>query len=168
MAGTFIGVIMKKICIITMLLIAAAGGLYASDSFSAGFEVGEIGPDLAFGVRLTSPWLFDGYAAARLSGDLAWNTAAAWSPYGVFRLGLIGSSGMIADFARLYGEGGGMLLWNEDSAGGLVPGGYGLFGFEFFTGEDSPLSYFIEAGTNGSSLTRLTGFDIRTGLSVYF
>ncbi|MBI9108124.1 MAG: hypothetical protein JEZ04_15350 [Spirochaetales bacterium] len=159
---------MKKILIITLLLIVAAGGLYASDSFSAGFEIGELGPDLVMGVRITSPWLFDGYAAARISGDLAFNVSTLWSPYGVFRAGLIGSSGMVNDTMRLYGEGGGMLLWNEDSAGSLVLGGYGLFGFEFFTGVDSPVAYFIEAGTNGSSLSRLTGFDIKTGLSVYF
>lgn len=159
---------MKKICIVTILVLISAGGLFADNSLSVGFEIGEVGPDLVLGARITSPWLFGGYAAARVSGDIAWNSGSLWSPYGVFRAGLIGSSGMINEFARLYGEGGGMLYWNEDSAGAIVLGGYGTFGFEFFTGEGSPVSYFIEAGTNGSSLTRLTGFDVKTGLSIYF
>ena len=159
---------MKKIFIVALLLIAAVGGVYASDSFSVGFELGELGSDLIFGGRFTTPWLFEGHVAARVAGDVAFNTSTAWSPYGTFRLGLLGSSGMINNFARLYGEGGGMLYWNEDSAGSLVIGGYGLFGFEFFTGEDSPVAYFIEAGTNGSVLSRLSGFDVRTGFSFYF
>ena len=159
---------MKKICIITILILSVAGTLSAADSSSIGFEIGELGPDLVLGCRITSPWLFGGYAAARISGDIAWNRSNLWSLYGIFRVGLIGSSEQINEFARLYGEGGGMLFWNEDSAGTFIIGGYGLFGFEFFAWEGSPLSYFIEAGTNGSSLSRLTGFNVRTGLSVYF
>lgn len=158
---------MKKLLIIVLLLFIAAG-VFADNSFSAGFELGEIGPDLCLGARITSPWFFDGYAAARIAGDIVWNRDTQWSPYGAFRLGLIGSSGMVNDIMRLYGGGGGMLIWNEDSTGSFVIGGYGHFGFEFFTGKDSPIAYFIEAGTNGSSLTRLTGFDVRTGFSFYF
>lgn len=158
---------MKRICSMTMLVLLVAGTLFAADSLSIGFELGEVGPDLVVGCRVTTPWLLEGHVAARISGDLAWNTSNDWSPYGIFKVGLIGSSGMVNEFARFYGEGGGMLFWDEDSAGTLVIGGYGLFGFEFLVSESFPLSYFIEAGTNGSSLVRLTGFDIRTGLSVY-
>ena len=35
---------MKKICIITILVLSVAGTLSAADSSSIGFEIGEIGP----------------------------------------------------------------------------------------------------------------------------
>lgn len=158
---------MKKIIISIGLIFIITAGAFAERSLSAGYEIGEIGNDFLMGGRVTSPFMFGGYAAVRIAGDTAWNRTD-WSPYGFFRAGLIGSSGLINDVIRLYGEGGVSLLWNADGSGRSVFGGYGLFGFEFFTGKNSPLSYFIEMGTLGSSVSRLTGFNTRTGLSVYF
>ncbi len=149
------------------LILFITGISFAEKSVSIGYEIGEIGNDLTIGGRLTSPFLFGGYAAARIAGDVAWNKTD-WSTYGFFRAGLIGSSGMANDVIRLYGEGGISLLYNAEGARKVVYGGYGLFGFEFFTGIHNPLSYFIELGTLGTSINRLSGFNVRTGFSVYF
>ncbi|MCF6334720.1 MAG: hypothetical protein L3J12_03150 [Spirochaetales bacterium] len=158
---------MKKIMLAIGIIFIITTGVFAEKSISLGYEIGEIGNDFIMGGRITSPFVFGGSAAARISGDAVWNKTDG-SSYGFFRAGLIGSSGLINKVIRLYGEGGMSLLWNADGADRLVFGGYGLFGFEFFTGVNSPLSYFIEMGTLGGSVSRLTGFNTRTGLSVYF
>ncbi len=147
-------------------IVLASGIVFAEKSFSAGYEIGEIGNDLTVGGRITSPFFFGGYAALRAAGDAAWKKTD-WSSYGFFRAGLVGSSGMIQDIIRLYGEGGVSLLYNEEGYRSVLWGGYGLFGFEFFTGKESPLSYFIEMGTLGTSVARLSGFSVRTGLTFY-
>ncbi len=158
---------MKIRMIIIGALFLAASGVFADNRISAGYEIGEISDDLIMGVRITSPFFFGGHIAARIAGDAAWDKTD-WSTYGFFRTGLIGSSGVINNFVRLYGEGGISLLSNAEGSKNPVFGGYGLFGFEFFTGENSPVSYFIEMGTLGSSISGLTGFNTRTGLSLYF
>jgi hypothetical protein len=64
---------------------------------------------------------------------------------------------------------------------GIVPlsltlGGYGLFGFEFFTARESPVTYFLQAGGLGSngdanglagSPAYANGFVIETGIRWY-
>jgi hypothetical protein len=53
---------------------------------------------------------------------------------------------------RLYTEAGGVILFpNNDFSDDIAFGGYGLFGFEFFTHRMSPVTYFIEAGGMGTS-----------------
>ncbi|MEO0332135.1 MAG: hypothetical protein AAF223_10680, partial [Bacteroidota bacterium] len=54
------------------------------------------------------------------------------------------------DFARLYGEGGIILLLPSDtfSAERTELGGYGLFGFEFYLKNNA--NYFIEIGGVGT------------------
>ncbi len=75
---------------------------------------------------------------------------------------------MVADFARFYGEGGFLLaIPNKDSnRSSLIWGGYGHFGFEFFTGTQSSLSYFLEVGGTGSTVT-LNGLHITVGFRLY-
>jgi len=73
-----------------------------------------------------------------------------WTPYSNISFGLIGVGGEIGNFARLYGEGGFILLLpnNEFSSESNELGGYGLFGFEFYTYEH--FNYFIELGATGT------------------
>ncbi len=157
---------MKRNIIIVFMILIASIEVYSEENFSAGFEIGEIGNDLIIGGRITSPFILNGSAAFRLSGDTAVNNTDSFC-YGYFRGGLIGTGGIAAGLIRLYGEGGISILWNAEDSSQLVIGGYGLFGFEFFTAVNSPVSYFIELGTLGISISRLNGFNVRTGMSVY-
>ena len=109
--------------------------------------------DFGLGVQVTSPYLFDALAL-RLSGTVQFSRQADWDIWGTVQAGLVGSAGIVAGFTRLYGEGGAVLAFpsGQVSSAGHAWGGYGVFGFEFFTAEASPISYYIEIGATGSGL----------------
>jgi hypothetical protein len=68
-------------------------------------------------------------------------------------LGMVGVSGVVRNFLRLYGEGGVIMLLpsSEFSNESNVMGGYGVFGFEFHM--DRANNYFIEIGGVGTGAT---------------
>lgn len=127
-----------------------------SNGFGLGYQITQHQKDFGLGLNLTSPYFADNKIAVRARGNVMWHEHInsdfknTWSEYYNLSLGLIGVSGEIAGFLRLYGEGGLIALLpssnfsNED----LEMGGYGLFGFEFFS---SPhFNYFIELGGVGT------------------
>ena len=71
---------------------------------------------------------------------------SAWGVGGTVQTGLIGASGLVSGFTRLYGEGGVLLAFPYYGVSS------GQFGFEFFTGDESPVSYFLEVGSIGCGL----------------
>ena len=81
------------------------------------------------------------------------NGTTTWTPYSNVTLGVIGVAGYVANFIRLYGEGGVIALFpSEDfSSENVILGGYGLFGFEFYM--TSMSNYFIEIGAVGPGAT---------------
>lgn len=119
-----------------------------------GFQLGRYQDDFAVGLNLTSPYFANGRAGVRLRGNVAFHEhlsggTVTWSPYGNVSLGLIGVSGRVGESIRLYGEGGLLGLFPSDdfSSETFEMGGYGLFGFSFFSSPGS--SYFIELGGAG-------------------
>lgn len=120
-----------------------------------GFQLNQFQRDFGFGASITSPLFVHDHLGVRLRGNLMFyehveNGTTTWSPYANMTLGLIGIGGTIADFIRLYGEGGVVMLMPAESFSGedFVLGGYGLFGFEFFM--DRYINYFIEIGGVGT------------------
>ena len=126
-----------------------------SGKMSFGFNIGQYQRDFGLGVNITSPYFLHEYVAVRLRANFMFyehpqNLEMTWTPYTNFTLGLIGVGGTISDFARLYGEGGFILIIPDDefSSSSSDLGGYGLFGFEFFM--NPHINYYIELGGVGS------------------
>jgi len=119
--------------------------------FSTGFQLHKFDDDFGCGINLTSPWFWKDKTSVRFNGDVVFSKMKNWKPYGSTRLGLVGSTGIVREFCRFYGEGGlQVLTLNPDiSADKVKLGGYGHFGFEFFLKETNSDSYFIELGSSG-------------------
>ncbi len=148
---------------------------------SIGFQLNQYQNDFGAGLSLTSPYLANNKLAFRLRGNVMFlqhpeGSSTTWTPYGNVTAGLIGVSGTIRNFIRLYGEGGFIGLFPSDtfSSESFEFGGYGLFGFEFYMTPRN--NYFIEIGGvgSGSSADRLpaapiysNGLLISTGFRVH-
>ena len=170
---------MKKTILLIIVAAASLAPLGAetkpSTGMSFGFTLNEYVDDFGLGVQITSPFLFNA-VGLRLTGTTQFSRSD-WSPWWTVQAGLVGTSGLVAGFARFYGEGGAVLAFPSASVSSAFHawGGYGHFGFEFFTAEESPIAYYIEAGATGSGLTAdkaggaliLNGFRIQVGFRGY-
>lgn len=147
--------ILSLLLLITCLNFSAHGQGAINTGTGFHFQLNQYQRDFGLGLSVTSPMLANDNLGIRIRGNLMFyehvkNGTTTWSPYANMTLGLIGIGGTIADFIRLYGEGGVVFLMpaesftNED----FVIGGYGLFGFEFFM--DKGINYFIEIGGVGT------------------
>ncbi|MEA3317871.1 MAG: hypothetical protein U9R54_07930 [Bacteroidota bacterium] len=133
-----------------------------SSYFSYGFSIKQYQNDFGLGLNVTTPYFWNNRMAVRLKTSYLWyehiplnDTEYVWSGYQNIQFGLIGIGGMIGTSIRLYGEGGivGIFPNSAFSDKDFVFGGYGLFGFEFYTYEKDirTPSYYIEIGSIGSA-----------------
>lgn len=128
---------------------------------SAGFLVGAVDDDFALGLQVTSPYVLSDRMALRVSGNMSFlegipegDTMSTEMRYTSLRVGLVGVGGMLSKAIRIYGEGGVVALFpSSDFSDDNAIGGYGVFGFEFFMSSQraTPISYFIELGSQGVS-----------------
>lgn len=123
-----------------------------------GFQLSQFQRDFGVGLNITSPYFAKEKIAVRLKGNLMYNenvqkSVTTWTPYTNLSLGLVGVSGKIGEYIRLYGEGGilGLIPSDKFSSNKFEIGGYGLFGFEFFMKKNC--NYFIEIGGVGTGAT---------------
>ena len=151
---------------------AEDGGKY---SFSGGFLINEYVDDFGLGVQVGMPHAWE-RLSGRITGTVQFSRAADWEPWGTLQIGLVGTQPVVNEFARFYGEGGVVMAFpGGPNTKKLGVGGYGLFGFEFFTGIDSPVSYFVELGASGCGLEAdmadgafmLNGFRVQAGFRGY-
>lgn len=126
-----------------------------NNGFGFGFNVNQYQNDFGMGLNVTSPYFANDQVAIRIKGNLMFtenikDSVTRWTPYAQFSMGIVGIGGMVGESTRIYGEGGMVALNASDeiSSAGLVLGGYGLLGFEFFA--NSSLNYFIEIGGIGT------------------
>ncbi len=151
----------RSVIFAIILLVAGVANGYSqkkplSTKMALGFHLKQNQHDFGIGLNITSPYFASQRVAVRLKGNLMWNQylnnddVTVWSPYSNLSLGVVGVGGELADFIRLYGEGGVVLLFPSDefSTQNTRFGGYGLFGFEFFMAHNN--SYFIEIGGIGT------------------
>lgn len=125
--------------------------------FGFGFHLNQFQRDFGMGINVTSPFFADDKLAFRVQGNILWlqhpdpEGISTWTDYNNITFGLVTVSGVIKNFVRLYSEGGLLLLFpSEDfSSEKIELGGYGFFGFEFFT--DKRSNYFLEIGGMGTS-----------------
>jgi len=191
---------MKNFAVIVFVLIAMIGESNAqeqkiSNKFALGFQINQYQKDFGLGLNLTSPYFANNNMAVRFRANLMFNEhfengsdtdgkdskddkdGTTWTPYSNLSLGFFGVAGIVADFIRLYGEGGVICILpsSEFSSDSYVMGGYGLFGFEFYT--YSKFNYFIELGGlgTGASADKIpgepiysNGFMISTGFRIQF
>jgi len=159
---------MKKTIFIFAIFLAIAsysmaqgGRTPAKNHIGIGGNLNNFQNDFGLGVNVTSPYFFQGATAFRVHANYMWlqhtkidGSSTVWTPYYSFQFGTIGGAAIIANFLRLYGEGGLILLLpNKDfSSNSTEIGGYGVFGFEFFMSQSpqSFISYFIELGGMGT------------------
>lgn len=159
---------MKRALIISILFIAIAslsmaqgGRTPSKNHISFGGHLNNYQNDFGLGIDVTSYYFFQGATAFRLRANYMWHEHPdinsgniTWSPYYNFQFGVLATGTVIANFIRLYGEGGMVLILpNSDfSSESVNIGGYGIFGFEFFMSQNpqSSVSYFIELGGMGS------------------
>ena len=155
---------MKRITSFTLALCLALMSQAQKNDFnhkmSLGFQLGQYQNDFGIGLNATSPLFFNNTTAIRLRGNLMWfehlstpgfiMVEKTWTPYSNLSFGIVGVAGEVGGFMRMYGEGGFVLLFpsNEFSEESSVFGGYGLFGFEFYSG--NIFNYFIEIGGVGT------------------
>ena len=151
---------MKKYSLLVLALLASFAGRaqtqkVISNGIGIGFHLSQFQRDFGMGLNLTSPYFAKDKIAIRARSNLMFhenvqNTVSTWTPYLNMSLGLIGVSGNIGDYIRLYGEGGitGLLPSSKFSSQQFAFGGYGLFGFEFFMKPNH--NYFIEIGGIGT------------------
>ncbi len=151
----------KSIVLTIIVMLAGISAGYSqskplNSKVTLGFHLNQNQQDFGFGLQATSPYFANQKVAVRLRGSLMWNqhvnndNITVWSPYSNVSLGMVGVGGEIADFIRLYGEGGVVMLFpsSDFSSNSFQPGGYGLFGFEFYMSGNN--SYFIEIGGIGT------------------
>jgi hypothetical protein len=129
-----------------------------------GFSVGDRHGDFSLGLEAGSPRFLGDFLKARIGAEILWKEGISggetlWRSYYLARLGLAGYAAS-NDFARLYGEFGGVAAQLPSSAS-FDPrfGIYGLFGFEFAFAKGSPGCYFIELGSTGAFGFTDPGFD---------
>ncbi len=153
-----------KITLITVLItislsVDAQDEQKMNSNLGMGFHLIQNQRDFGLGINLTSPYFANNKIAIRARGNFMWyehldnNGTTTWTPYSNLSIGIIGVGGEIGNFARLYGEGGLLVLLpsGDFSSESTDIGGYGLFGFEFFMNSSS--NYFIEIGGVGTGAT---------------
>jgi len=136
------------------------------DSLSLGFKLEELNNNLGINFDLVSP-TFINYFNARVSGGYVMEGSDYESTHNKYLFGLRGHGAPVTDFLKLYGEFGAVFIQESND---FEIGCYGLFGFEFYTATEykSPVSYFIELGTNSMSTDLYNGFTTNVGLRYYF
>jgi len=185
---------MKKLAftflVLAIALSAKGQEKQISDKFALGFQICQYQKDFGIGINMTSPYFADGHMAFRLRGNLMYlehltvsekdkekEAETVWTPYGNASFSFVGSSQIISNFLRLYGEGGVICLFpsGEFSSDSYAMGGFGLFGFEFYM--SSKHNYFIELGGMGTGAKAdkvqtqpiySNGFIINTGFRLHF
>jgi hypothetical protein len=186
---------LSKIGTVCLILILSAGTVWAQtenrtrvNDLSINATVENYRNDFSLGARITSPYLLWNHLAFTAAANLTYREGAldtnpgqsVWIPYGVYRLGVIGTSGLIANDMRFYGHGGFVFILPDKrfSTSKFLWGGFGTFGFEFFVtpAQAVPISYFIELGSNGikaaadlmvSDPIYVNGFSSTVGLKFY-
>ncbi|MEM8969282.1 MAG: hypothetical protein AAGE93_22890 [Bacteroidota bacterium] len=151
---------MKTTGIILTILLGISLSTHAQSELSKkigfGGQITQIQRDFGIGLNLTSPHFANGRSAIRLRTNIMWNEhlnndgETTWTSYSNISLGFVSIAREIGDFARLYGEGGVILLLPSDtfSSESIEFGGYGLFGFEFYMSNNA--NYFLEIGGVGT------------------
>lgn len=139
---------------IVFLFFAFAKSATAQDKtpFRVGFQLQELQGSFGLGLNLDVP-LPGKWPALRLAGNWHWldipgETRSQTASFQTIRLGIAPDGWPVAEKIRVYGEGGVLLLLPENalSSDGFASGGYGLFGFEFFTEKINGSSLFLEIG----------------------
>ena len=146
-------ILLLLFCVTPLFVVAQQGPIKHGMGF--GFQLNQYQKDFGIGLQATSPYFGKDKIAirARFNGmfyEHPVNNETTWTIYSNLGLGIIGVSGTIQNFMRLYGEGGILLLFPsaDFSSKNTEFGGYGLFGFEFFMSPGT--NYFIEIGGVGT------------------
>lgn len=157
---------MKRV--VLLIVFCSSMSLFSSnkDSLAVGFKLEGMRDNLGLHLDIVSP-TFLKYFNGRVSGGVVLEGEEYKSEHNKFLFGLRGYGAPVTDFLKLYGEFGGVFLLEEED---VEPGIYGLFGFEFYTAREykSPVSYFIEMGTNGLLEGSRNGFTTNVGFRYYF
>jgi hypothetical protein len=123
-----------------------------------GFQINQIQGDFGLGLNLDIP-LLKHWPVIRLAASNHWieipeaaNTKTSF--YQTVSIGVANKGWPISDKIKVYADGGLMLLIpsNELSSKSILPGGFGLFGFEFFTAKQGSSSLFLEMGGTTAGL----------------
>lgn len=161
----------KLVVLLTVTSVTVASSQVSEEvnPWSVGFSLSQAQRDFGTGVHVVSPVIAD-IASIKGSMTLAWNEfiprggeATEWAPYTSMQFGLRSEPQRIAGDISLYGEGGffGILPNSRFTNETFVPGGYGLFGFQFTMQKRA--AYFIEIGGVGSGATA----ELATGRPIY-
>lgn len=137
-----------------LLFFAFAKPTIAQDKmpFRVGFQLQELQGDFGLGLNLDVS-LPGKWPTVRIAGNWHWleilgETRSQTASFQTIRLGLANKGWEVADKIKVYGEGGALFLLPENALSGdpLATGGYGLFGFEFFTEKMNGSALFLQVG----------------------
>lgn len=181
---------MKKIlCIVVILMLfsnflAARNDADSKLPLGIGFGLSEAADNLSLNLELSSPTFGRYNFQVRAESQLEYLSSfrndpdLGWKMFSSHRLGLAAGSLKTGNAPiRLYGEFGGLCILPPDELSGDAYhlGIYALWGFEFII-ENSPVSYYLEAGSNAlfaeaeeltGSPDYYSGFTTRVGLRYY-
>lgn len=140
--------------ITALLFFVQMNPLQAQDKkpFRMGFQLQELQESFGLGLNFTLP-LPGNWPNLRVAGNWHWLDVpgegnSKLTNFQTVRLGTAPNGWQVAEKISVYGEGGVLLLVadNELSKNAVTPGGYGLFGFEFFTNKIGGSSLYLEMG----------------------
>lgn len=145
---------------IAILLGTLLQPLHAQDkqAFRMGFELQGLQGSFGLGPSFTVP--LPGYwPSLRVAGHWHWldvpsENNSRLADFQTIRLGTAPDGWRVAEKIKVYGEGGVLLLIADRTLSNksFTPGGYGLFGFEFFTNEIGGSALYLEMGATSSGL----------------
>ena len=168
----------NRLVLLSMFMVwAGLSGLSAQERspYRVGFHLKGLGGDFGLGLNMDigTP---DKWPTIRLGGTWHWQEIPdglefETASYQTFRVGVASKSFKVQEHIRAYGEGGFLAVLAGDalSYDRFGPGGYGLFGFEFFVREYGGSALFIEIGGSsaGNGMDRAPGVQaFGTGLWV--
>lgn len=138
-------------CLLSLLTTPSAKAQNGK-AFRVGFQTQELKGDFGLGLSLDIPLPARGLGL-RLVGNNYWleipgKTDNQIVAFQTIRVGLAPDGWPVGEKIRVYGEGGALFIVPNDamSPDDFVAGGYGVFGFEFYTKSMFGSSIFIEAG----------------------
>ncbi len=178
---------MKRIILCAVVLCAMLAASAKETPPAIGFGLADSAGNLGISLEISSASFARDFLTFKLESQVDVLSAyrdspyIAWETFFSHRLGLVATGGWNTGALRLYGEFGALAVQPPASlsADRLQWGIYGLFGYEFFMDSEqlSPVSYYLEAGTNSlfdraeklpGKSDYYSGFTIRTGLRWYF
>lgn len=173
---------LKKLILLSGLFWSFTFHMNAQQRFAVGINFNQTLSSYGMGLNISTPLISKSFQirlsanVMGLSGVRALSNRTTLEGYELFRLGIVGKGTNIADKARIYWEGGPLMILNNPTVTDkkFNIGGYGVFGMEYLMFKKTAV--FLEGGGIGTGAQAekfvgkpsfATGLFFGTGLRFY-